>query len=551
LCERPGSTATSDSVCSDGACSHGGYGDGACNDGPCGAEARLALERASRDSVDAMLSLQHALLPMALPVLPQARLAARYQAAGHADTAGGDWFDAVLLAGGVVALVVGDVVGHGVAAAAAMGQLRAVLSDRLAANPDLGDALAEADRYAARTPGVRSATLAVLALDAASGKFWYATCGHPPPLVVAVDGSARFLPTTRGGPLGTGAPPLLAPGLLGPDELVLLFTNGVLSRPSQAATKPMAELAAAAAGAAVGRALPAGVQTAADRLCELTVELASHAGCDDDVLALAAHRLAGPVPALALELPGTLAAVRIARRALTPWLVQAGAVAADRSAIQLGIAELIINAAEHAYPPDGAGPIGLTCVLRDDGYVECRVSDHGTWRSPSTASDRGRGLMLVEHLLDDVVISHPLQVAGSPRGTRGTLVTLRHRLTRPAIATAGLPPVSCDDGPFSVDAENESAAARAVVYGAVDVFSAEEFTRELLAASRGGTLPLTVDLTEVSQLASAGVRALFEVRSQLAAHCQPMVLIAVPGSTAAFVLDLVQLSYCASPALAD
>ncbi len=530
MCERPVSAG-----------SVGGLGPGP--------ETCLASDRACHDSVDATLALQRAMLPSALPVLPQARLAAHYRAAGHADTAGGDWFDAILLAGGVVALVVGDVVGHGVAAAAAMGQLRAVLNDRLAANPDLGDALAEADGYAARTPGLRSATLAVLALDAASGKFWYATCGHPPPLVLSVDGSARFLPTTRGGPLGTGAAPMLVPGLLGPDELVLLFTNGLLNRPGQAPGQTMAEVAAAAADAAVGHAPPACAHTPANRLCELMVELSSRGGCGDDVLALAAHRLAEPMPALELELPGTLAALRMARRALTPWLLQVGAVAADRSAIQLGIAELILNAAEHAYPADGSGLIGLTCVLHDDGYVECRVADHGTWRAPSTASDRGRGLMLVEHLLDDVVISHPPQVAGSPRGTRGTMVTLRHRLTRPPVLSPASCPAGlcCDEDPFSVDAESESAAARAEVYGAVDVFSAEELTRELLAASRGGTLPLTVDLTGVSQLASAGVRALFEVRSQLAAHHQPMVLIAVPGSSAAFVLDLVQLSYASGP----
>jgi serine phosphatase RsbU (regulator of sigma subunit) len=72
--------------------------------------------------------LQEALLPTALPVLPRARIAARYLVAGHEQAAGGDWFDAIPLADGSVALVVGDVVGHGVAASAAMGQLRAVLA---------------------------------------------------------------------------------------------------------------------------------------------------------------------------------------------------------------------------------------------------------------------------------------------------------------------------------------------------------------------------------------------------------------------------------------
>src|SRR5204862_607610 len=72
--------------------------------------------------------LQEALLPTALPVLPRARIAARYLVAGQEQAAGGDWFDAIPLDGGAVALVVGDVVGHGLAASAAMGQLRAVLA---------------------------------------------------------------------------------------------------------------------------------------------------------------------------------------------------------------------------------------------------------------------------------------------------------------------------------------------------------------------------------------------------------------------------------------
>ena len=71
--------------------------------------------------------LQEALLPTALPVLPRARIAARYLVAGQEQAAGGDWFDAIPLNGGAVALVVGDVIGHGLSASAAMGQLRAVL----------------------------------------------------------------------------------------------------------------------------------------------------------------------------------------------------------------------------------------------------------------------------------------------------------------------------------------------------------------------------------------------------------------------------------------
>jgi hypothetical protein len=105
---------------------------------------RAAQQRAAEGAPESQIDpgvvaeLQEALLPTALPVLPQLRIAARYLVAGHEQAAGGDWFDAIPLAGGGVALVVGDVVGHGVAASAAMGQLRAVLSELLAAEADLG-----------------------------------------------------------------------------------------------------------------------------------------------------------------------------------------------------------------------------------------------------------------------------------------------------------------------------------------------------------------------------------------------------------------------------
>src|SRR6185369_123563 len=103
---------------------------------------------------------------------------------------------------GAVALVVGDVVGHGLSASAAMGQLRAVLAELLAAEDDLGQVLRRTDAFAARMPSLR-----------------YTTCGHPPPLVIGVNGKARYLQGTGTGPLGTGSPPVLASSTLAPGEL--------------------------------------------------------------------------------------------------------------------------------------------------------------------------------------------------------------------------------------------------------------------------------------------------------------------------------------------
>jgi anti-anti-sigma factor len=81
------------------------------------------------------------------------------------------------------------------------------------------------------------------------------------------------------------------------------------------------------------------------------------------------------------------------------------------------------------------------------------------------------------------------------------------------------------------------------VCGPVDITSADRLERQLLSASRGGTLPLTVDLTGVTHLASAGVRALYQVQEQLAAHQQDLTLVAAPGSSAGIVLELVRLPH--------
>ncbi len=421
-----------------------------------------------------VLALQEALLPPALPVLPRVRIAARYLAAGQEQAAGGDWFDAVPLTDGTVALVVGDVVGHGVAASAAMGQLRSVLDELLAAEPDLGTVLTRAEVFAAERAALRAATMALAVLDPADGTLRYTTCGHPPPLIISTDGTSRYLPGTRTGPLGTGSAPDLATVALQPGELVLFYSNGLIERPNRTVAEGMAELAKVAADAAAGLALPASDgPTAADRVCELTVELLARAGYADDVTTLAVQRLAEPIPALHLELPGELTSVTTARHAFGAWLDQIDAAAEDRGDLQLAIAEIVTNAIEHAYLPDRPGLVEL--------------------RGPSAP------------------ISVPLS-----------------------------------GPPFTVDIGTDGAIAYARAAGPVDVSTAVQLSRRLLAASAGGTHPLTLDLTNVSYLASAGIRALYQVRQQLSAHRQNLRLLALPGSSAALILDQAQLPYAAS-----
>jgi anti-sigma regulatory factor (Ser/Thr protein kinase)/anti-anti-sigma regulatory factor len=482
---------------------------------------------------------QEALLPTTLPVLPQARIAARYLVAGHEQAAGGDWFDAIPLADGTVALIVGDVVGHGVAASAAMGQLRAVLAELLAAEKDLEHVLKRADAFAARMPALRAATLVLAVLDPADGEVRYTTCGHPPPLVIGTEGTARYLEGTGTGPLGTGSAPVLAADRLASGELLLLYSDGLIERPDQTMAEGMAELAAVAADAAgtLG-ADPA----AAERVCQLTVEQLTRAGHADDITALAAQWLAEPVPALHLELPSRRPSLTKARDAFAGWLSRLDAAADDWEALHLAMVEVFTNAIEHAYSHEAPGNVELDARLGDDGYVECLVTDQGTWRPPSPAdADRGHGLMVAGQVVDRLLVSHPWQKA------KGTTVALRHRLRRPAVLASGHRREHADrpdEPPFAVDTSVAAGGtARALVSGAVDITTADKLARRLLSVSRGGTIPLVADLSGVTQLASAGVRALYAVSGQLAAHGHALTLITAPGSGAGVVLDLVQLAH--------
>jgi anti-sigma regulatory factor (Ser/Thr protein kinase) len=512
--------------------------------------------QAARDVID---GLRQALLPDGLPVLPQARIAARYLPAAQEHAAGGDWFDAVVLPRGRVALVVGDVAGGGVAASAAMAQLRAVLNDLLVTVPDVAGVLRHADAFAARTPALSAATLAVAVLDPADGTLRYAVCGHPAPLITGPARGARFLDGGRSGPLGTGSAPVPATAALRPGELVVLYSDGLTRRPDRTPADARADLAAAAADAAAGPAPPAGTSGAApDLVCRLTVESLTRAGYADDVTILAAQRLAAPLPALHLNLPATRSSLSEARREFGVWLARTGSRAADRDGLQLGLGEVIANVIEHAYPPGVAGTVGIDAEVGADGVLECRISDHGRWREPGPGEDRGNGLMLAAHMAGELRVSHPPREPGAASpGSRGTVVTLRHRLLRPAVVTPpaapALPrtPALAPGAGAGAGAASPvpplrvgiKAAGHAVVSGAADSASAERLAGRLLAACRGGTLPLVADLTGVTLLATAGIQVLFRVRDRLAAHGQPLTLIAVPGGPAASVLDLVCLPY--------
>ena len=501
---------------------------------------------------DVVVELQRALLSMSLPVLPTATVAARYLVAAQDQAAGGDWFDAFVLDDGQLALVVGDVVGHGVAASAAMGQLRAVLEELLRTEGELEVVLGRLDAYAAHNATMRAATVAVVLLEPDTGKVVYGRCGHPAPLVVAEGGATRLLDVASGGPLGTGATRTLAHTSLAPGEVVLLYSDGLVERRGHSLDDGVRELGRIAADAVTNRRLPVGASaSAADRVAELTMELMTRGGHEDDVTVLVAQRLTQRVEDLDLHLLATTESLHQVNASFGAWLGDLGLSPGDRFALELAVTEAVTNVIEHAYAVGRPGVLNLTASVLPTGGVSVRIGDEGRWQNPlSRRTSGGRGLLLMSQVVDEAEVLHPPQSANAPEGDRGTTVVLRHRAHRTAVMASGRSLVH-DEGraqelpgdAFEVDVDDTDEGPVVRLSGTVDLDTAERSRAALLGASRGGVRSLTIDLTRVAQLASAGVRALFEVREQLVANRKELVIVAEPGSPAAVVLELVGLPY--------
>ncbi|EOD66740.1 SpoIIE family protein phosphatase [Amycolatopsis vancoresmycina] len=502
------------------------------------AEARYAQARGVIDT------LQRELLPAGVPVLPRVELAASYLLADADTAAGGDWYDAIALPGGHVALVVGDVVGHGVAASATMGRLRIVLEEHLAGTGDVLAAVRAADAATDRIPGARATTVCVAVLDPATGLLTYTTAGHPPPLIVpaGLDDGGRYLETTAGGPLGTGGERVAATARLATGDLVLLYTDGILERPGQDLGTSTVDLARVAADVTADRALPGSPGLTVERVCEQTIELMIRAtGHTDDITLLAAQLTPAPA-AFALTVPADTGFLATIRTELDDWLDTARVGRADSTAIRHAVVELATNVMDHAYldAPD-LYPVTVTADLTDTGRVELRVADQGRWREPRPSPDRGLGLHLTSDIVDVLQISHD---------ARGTTAFARHRLTRPARlltaeswgpASSARPAPQAD--PLIILDQPSAPRPRIRVDGPIDGATAGTVEHEILAAGATGARSLTVDLTGVTHLASAGVAVLHRLAALHRGNETELVLFAPVGSNADMITTLVDLAH--------
>ena len=489
-----------------------------------------AVEGRYADTRAAVLTMQRSLLSD-LPVLPYADVAAHYQPADAELAAGGDWYDSTPLPDGRVALMVGDVVGHGPAAAAAMAQLRAIGNHLLRTGTDPAEVLAQLDAAAARGAGTRATSVLLAVLDPA-GRLSWASQGHPGPLRVPPAGPPVPLPTGPAVPLGVGGPPAgWHSTRLDPGDVVLLFTDGLVERPGRSLPDGMDALLAE-----VRRSRPAGGWPDAPALQELATGLVDrlpHSG--DDITVLAA-RLHDPTPALRARIDGDPAGLRVARRALAGWLAPFGIDPEDAMLLELVVGEAAANALEHAYGA-GRGPVELEARLDPGGVCVLTVRDRGRWRpAPADPAQRGRGLQLIRALSDQLEVR---------RGEQGTVLVARRQLHRAAAIGVDARPAAPARRP---DEDYGSTLTRGLpavlrLHGVVDMTAERRLRTDVLGAARGGAVPVVVDLDGVTLLGSAGIRVLHELSGPL-----DLRLRAAAGTPARAVLELPGLAGQLRPA---
>ncbi len=195
-----------------------------------------------RRDVRATESLQRSLLPAELPIVDGWSIAARYEPAGGGFV-GGDWYDALVLPSGKLALVVGDVTGHGLQAAAVMGQLRTVLRASLVSQEETLPAIKALTEVAAWTMPHEIATLAVAIVDPRTGVVDHIRLGHPPLLVVEPNGAGHWLTTMPGPPLGLSfGVPQPATGKIEPGAALVMFSDGLVERRTESIKDGLARL---------------------------------------------------------------------------------------------------------------------------------------------------------------------------------------------------------------------------------------------------------------------------------------------------------------------
>ncbi|HEX9774304.1 MAG TPA: SpoIIE family protein phosphatase [Actinomycetota bacterium] len=338
-------------------------------------------------------TLQRSMLPEVLPDVPDIEVAARYiPASGHAEV-GGDWYDVFSMRDGRLGIVIGDVAGHGVAAAAAMGQVRVALRAYAMESLSPSESLRRLNGLLLEFQPGSMATLAYAHLDPDTWTVEVARAGHPAPLVA----SARGVDVVRGAP----APPIgVAPSVeyaessfsLDPDATLLFYTDGLIERRRESLDEGIERLRTV---------LESGPEDL-EAMCDHVVEtMLGESESSDDVALLAVRAVRQSGRPLRLELPAQPARLPAIRRVMGRWLRQNGFADDEAADVTLACAEACANAIQHAY--DGReGTLALDASVQD-GAVSIRVRDHGSWKPEGEPHEEsGRGMRLMRAVMDSV-----------------------------------------------------------------------------------------------------------------------------------------------------
>ncbi|GGM54787.1 SpoIIE family protein phosphatase [Dactylosporangium sucinum] len=356
-------------------------------------------------------TMQQSLLIHHWPVDARFRVATVYRPAVRSIEVGGDWYDIFAISPERVGIVVGDVVGRGLQAASAMGQLRSAVRALASTQGGPAEVLRHMDEFVTTFEGGQMTTLAYAELALDSGQLRYSCAGHPPPLLLQPGAEPGFLWDARSGPIGTTAGRRLrseAALTVARGSRLLLYTDGLVERRGERIQDGLDRLAALA-----GEHRDAPLDTLTQQVGDALVP--SEGGHDDMcLLAVEFHdaaRFRADVPARMPELSGM-------RGELDRWLAGQGVEEYERFRIVLAASEAVANAIAHAYDHDAGRHVAVTASVYA-GAVTVRVADTGRWRPPRTTAERGHGMVLIGRMMDELVID---------RGTSGTTVLMRRRI---------------------------------------------------------------------------------------------------------------------------
>ena len=337
----------------------------------------------------AAAELQKTMLPDAPPDVAGAQICYRYVPANEAVRVGGDWFDAIPLPGGRLAMVVGDVMGHGLTSAAIMGQFRTAVRTLAGQGLPPGQLLRQLDDLARRLGDDYIATCIYAVYDPVARCCRVANAGHLPPVLVSPYGDSELLDVPPGVPIGVGGVAFETVEFEVEDgSQFVLCTDGLVERRGQPIDVGLAAL----------REYLCGPPQPLESVCETLITGFGANGRREDDIALLAVRFTGipkeDVFSWTLDaLPTRVRDARgLARDTLAAW-----GLAELSDTVELLVSELVTNAVRH-----GAGDIGLRLIRA--GSLLCEVRDEGhdlpALRSNDITAESGRGLQLVTALAD-------------------------------------------------------------------------------------------------------------------------------------------------------